>query len=110
LIYIACKVRLEARIPSRLDPCTLRFGAPSPSLAHPWERKKYDLAALEIGLCGVFAYVVWAFGCVSAALLEIPTEEQCEVRIRPCALNREAARPGESYAGRQDATRRRKRI
>jgi hypothetical protein len=73
LVYIACKVRLEARIPSKLSPCTLRFGALSPSLVHPWQRKKYDLAALEIGLCGVFAYVAWALGCILAALLEIPT-------------------------------------
>jgi hypothetical protein len=68
LIYIACKVRLEARIPSRLNSGKLRIGAPSPSLAHPWERKKYDLAALGIGLCGVFAYVAWALGCILAAL------------------------------------------
>lgn len=74
LIYIACKVRLEARIPSRLNSGKLRIGAPSPSLAHPWQRKKYDLAALEIGLCGVFAYVVWALGCVLAALRMFPTD------------------------------------
>ena len=35
MVYIACKVRLEARIPSKLDPCTLRLGALSPSLVHP---------------------------------------------------------------------------
>ena len=71
--YVGCYVRLETRVPTKANPSRFRIGS-EPSLIHTWQRKTYDLAALELGLQGVTAYVLWALGCVSAALLEFPMD------------------------------------
>jgi hypothetical protein len=73
LAYVGCYVRLEARIQTQLNPSPLRIGSSEPSLIRPWQRKAYDRAALESGLWGVTAYVLWTLGFVIlAALQEFP--------------------------------------